>query len=158
MMDKWRGGETRLASCHQNPRQYLVINISRLPRRPRGRLVHLCRLMDEGFHNTGNLRIKPEGCVGGFRLARSASITRCCQGERQVRSFLGAYCPGTANPSSDSITQYHTPQGCPDSCGLCCTDRVPGTRGHISGGDSVDGAVRFLGAGNELSPSAILPN
>lgn len=109
MMDKRRGRETQLASCHQNLRQYLPINMNRLPRHPRGRLVHLCRLMGEGFHNAGNLRIKLEGRVRGFCLARSASVTCGCLGERQVHPFLGAHCPGTADPSSDKHhTESHT--------------------------------------------------
>lgn len=98
-----------------------------------GSWVHFSRLIAEGFHNMGNLKIKRKGCIGGFCLARSAPITRSLSGGRLVYSFCGAYCPVKASPASNEHhTLIRTPCGCANSRALCLNNRVHGTHGHRS--------------------------
>ena len=152
MMDKGRGRETQLAPCHQDLSQYSVININISPHHPWGRFVHLSRLIDEGFHNTGNLKIKLRRCIRGFCLASSAPIT-CCLSGRKTGIFLPwSLLPSKGKSILDWTLHSNTPYGHVNFCGLYFKNRVHGLGATESVLSPIKGNVYFLRIGNDFSP------
>lgn len=160
MMDKWGGRKTQLAPCHQDLSQYSVININRSPCHPWGRLVHLSRLIHEGFHNMSNLKIKLKRCIRGFCLAFSASITCCLSGRKSGTFLLWSSLLSKGKSilywTSHSWVTHHMAV----YISVVCTLKTGSFRlvATAPGVIPVKGNVYFPIAGNDLSPSIIPPN